>query len=531
MLALPRRHGASAWYGALEEALKKTLKDQLDEISKLIPSCRAAKSLTPEFSLPREQGHTRAHDIVSQVLSVTQSALSTFASAWNEIQRDPVTALPTELTSACFRLLDLKDRIAVSHVSWSWRNAALSERRLWNAYTVLRGCANAGSGLLALLSRSDPAPFRLICFSDISDTLVDLVAANMHRFQLLRLRTGRRDAVLRLMAHDAPVLEEFRYHSPEGDAPMQLSWTGSHAPCLIKVEIGEFLLPTDGGAFRALRVFWGTLPEGSYLPAPLASIFPELTDLSLGGVTQASITTLSPLPRSLKVVSLASGSDEPINYAGFLRQCHTVNLSYLFLDSASSVSDVVSLLLRTPDRSWGLHFMHVKYLMLGTAEADYEIACHDHIRLLHEPGIMSHLNRLGHLILPLREYSELYRATTWTRALPALMQLSLRTTFPGGLERAHDMFDIAPIQAQVLESLEVRIDLDDPDESGLPMTLPYVAAVARSLAAPRLGEIVLYVEDADALIRADVSCLNGLARRISVRGFDAAKPVTILECS
>ncbi|EJD42862.1 hypothetical protein AURDEDRAFT_185833 [Auricularia subglabra TFB-10046 SS5] len=513
MPALPPRHRVDTCYVTLEDALQMTLTDKLGEIS----------------SLPREQSHARVHEIAAHVLSVTHAALSVFARAWNEVQRDPITALPAELISACFALLDLKDRISASHVSWTWRNAALSDRRLWNEYTIPQDGSriNADEGFLAMLSRSDPAPFQLACHKDISEQLLEHLLRNMHRVQSLDLYNLRHEAVQRLMDRDAPVLEEFHYSDiPLPDSPIALKWSSTHAPFLSSVSMGIFLLPVDG-LYRAMRSFRGTLPQGSHLPAPLGVLFPDLTEVVLNDLDQASVATLGPPPPSLKAVVLNSTRNGPIDYGGFLRQCHALDLSYLYLDWAASVSASVPVLLRVPNRLWHLHRVGYDFMGIGTAEADFEIACHGRVSLLHEPGVMSHLHRIENLSLALLEYSALYRSTAWTRALPALTQCVLYARLRSDLAGAHDLFRTSPIEAPLLKSLGVNINGMEPRHCRV--ALPYVIPIVRSLAVARLNELDILVDPPETYTHTDLSCLKGLAQRISVRRYSGAKAVKVLE--
>ncbi|EJD35792.1 hypothetical protein AURDEDRAFT_175132 [Auricularia subglabra TFB-10046 SS5] len=412
----------------------------------------------------------------------------------------------------------------------SWRNIALSDRSLWDEYSVpeLTTGVSAEIGLPAMLARSYPVPFRLTLSAELSEEVMELLVSNMPRIRVLRLDSIPRDTVLRLMAHDAPVLERFSYHwSPEPDAAVEIGWSGAQAPCLRVMALGRFVLPR-GDVYRAMRLFHGTLPEGHCFPAPLDSMFPNLTDISLDGVTQASLALLSPLPRSMKSVSLMTTQAGPIDYAEFHRGCGSASLSYLRIDSASSISIAVNQLLQANTDPWELYLGggNDKLVGLYTAqEIDYCIHCHERPSLVHQPDLMSYLHRVSRLSLPLLDYEALYHSTMWPRILPLLTHLTVMFD-PEDINRQQDLSSRLPVQAPALNSVLIMLDRVS-IRVQTTSSVRYAGSVVRSLAVPRLIDIVLIAQHPWLMLQVDASSLKDVARSVSVRSVDTQETKTI----
>lgn len=238
--------------------------------------------------LPEESSATRLADECSDELPMSDSTA------------DPVSRLPFEIVTACFRLLGLRGRLAASQVSRAWRRAALADCGLWNSLRAGPTRPYGREMLETLLARSGPdTPFDFAWESatTIPDGLRDALAQNMGRMG----RVTCRGASARLLQLRAPALRSLTLYD---DVPVVLPADWTHrVPRLEVLELGVFSMPADFQPLAALTSFTGCLAAGSSAP-PLACVFPHLVKLRLECTTQETARALGAPPPSCLSVSL-----------------------------------------------------------------------------------------------------------------------------------------------------------------------------------------------------------------------------------
>lgn len=126
--------------------------------------------------------------VATAVRSVVEMAVSRFLEAQNAKNNDLLMRLPTELATACFRMLSFRGRVAVSHVSRAWRRAALADCCLWSSLTLYEDRPGSGELLEALFARSGGVPFDFEWDNadPVPTAVLDVVMQNMDRMGSFR---------------------------------------------------------------------------------------------------------------------------------------------------------------------------------------------------------------------------------------------------------------------------------------------------------------------------------------------------------
>lgn len=199
------------------------------------------------------------------------AALADALEEWNAVHPDALVRLPIELAHAVFRLLEFRDRIAVSHVSRGWCATALADPFLWNVadfsvdpnrkWNPLVCYPPPGQPnwkppprpppprkadiLRALLARSDPAPFTLLWENQepaqLPDEMAELVLQNMHRMEELTADLSPH-AFARLFAHPAPALRTLSCTAESGLCELPAGWD---APVLSALALAIIRIPEE----------------------------------------------------------------------------------------------------------------------------------------------------------------------------------------------------------------------------------------------------------------------------------------------
>ncbi|EJD39748.1 hypothetical protein AURDEDRAFT_187251 [Auricularia subglabra TFB-10046 SS5] len=94
--------------------------------------------------------------IVQFFMTVTFHIMRDLSSEWNE--RHSQIPLPTEVLSICFTFLPLSDRVRASHVSRSWRTAALNFPKVWSEIDLSPYVSNPAAICEMALSRAGQHP-------------------------------------------------------------------------------------------------------------------------------------------------------------------------------------------------------------------------------------------------------------------------------------------------------------------------------------------------------------------------------------
>lgn len=311
---------------------------------------------------------------------------------------DPISRLPPELTTACFRFLSFRWRFAVSQVCRAWRRAALADCCLWNTLQTDSRQRRVRELLETLLARSGDVPFNFCWASSVGipADVLDMLARNMYRTGKLKCW----GASPRLLQYAAPALRLLSLYNLRAVLPAD--WAQS-VPRLEYLELDEFSIPADFQPLPALTTFIGCLVEGSSAPV-LAHVFPRLVTLDLEGVTQETVCVLGAPPPSCRSVSLRPGwASAAVDYAPFLRACHGRRVADIALSGAASVGAAAEEFARA---TRGECTMFVR----GDATLTLESAADGVVRVVQgdlvlpfvaERGGFAHLDRLAELALPL----------------------------------------------------------------------------------------------------------------------------------
>lgn len=411
--------------------------------------------------------------------SATAASANEFPDEPSDSTVDPVSRLPFELATACFRLLGFRGRFAVSQVSRAWRRAALADSYLWNSLTTDATRRYGFEMLNLLLGRSGDVPFDFawVASTAIPDGVLDVLAQNMGRMGRLKYQGPSE----RLLQHSAPSLRCLTLHDVVVALPAD--WTHS-VPCLEVLELGVFSIPPDFQPLPALKSLSGCLADGSSAPV-LARVFPRLVKLYLEGVTQESVRVIGAPPRSCESVMLKSwlGRGAVVDYGPFERACHQLCIPHIVLSGAASISAAAEEFAHATRGECSM-LVHGDSSLTLKCKADGVVRVVNSLGSLPfvaEVGGFAHLDRLTELALPLTLLLGIFRRQSPLATFPALRTLQL-----------------------VLAPEDIALTASIPDHNSEP-----------PLAMPRLTKVVLevyqldYARDENAYYRS----YNALNRR------------------
>lgn len=317
---------------------------------------------------------------------------------------DALVRLPIELAHAVFRLLEFRDRIAVSHVSRGWCATALADPFLWNVadfsvdpnrkWNPLVCYPPPGQPnwkppprpppprkadiLRALLARSDPAPFTLLWENQepaqLPDEMAELVLQNMHRMEELTADLSPH-AFARLFAHPAP------------------------ARCSPRWRWRSYAYPRRCN------------------PSPQSKSCSATSLLHIESVTPEVVCRLGIPPTTLEELVLRTESESAIEYTPLLAACRACKLDLLRLAAVRELAPVLDLFTGLVEGTWALKADRDGcYVQLQGDTEDVDFAVHLVQPLSFAPIIMTHLARLSSLSVDASLFASM---GAWTGILPS----------------------------------------------------------------------------------------------------------------
>lgn len=233
------------------------------------------------------------------------AAVADVTQRWNRLNEDPVQCLPDELRVACFARLNLRNRIAVSHVSRSWRASALSAPLLWNSFDI-RGRDElpdyAEDKLRAMLDRSQSADFHFkwACHAPITNGLLALVLSATLRMQSLALYYQHASTITPFLARPAPRMRLLTVSAASGELPIPRRWAGDVPPPLQEMRLERVSLPEDMQPLLSLRSLSCEPPRDA---RRLFLLCPNVQHVILNGV-EASYVLPTSVPSGLKTIGV-----------------------------------------------------------------------------------------------------------------------------------------------------------------------------------------------------------------------------------
>ncbi|EJD42852.1 hypothetical protein AURDEDRAFT_185830 [Auricularia subglabra TFB-10046 SS5] len=480
---------------------------------------------------------------LSSARGILHAALADVLEAWNTAHSDALLRLPKELATAIFRLLEFRDRIAVSHVSRGWRDTALSDPFLWNVarlaaprpvYSPRPGSASSESSqswstpprrpqpppadiLREMLVRSDPVPFSLTWEDELfPEGLLGLLFSNVHRLYVLEMELSE-DGLRQLFALPAPQLRSFVCDSDTCELPAR--WD---APGLQKLELRTVRVPAHGEVVQLNSVdeFRCYTLEGlEQRGTSLFAIFPALTSLYIACVTAEVMPYLSEPPATLTELTLdTNDSDLPIDYAPFLAACRRCKLRLLNLASVQDLAPVLERFTAAVAGTSSMNFNHTFQIELkedGGGVA-YEISLATELSFPRQPHLTSYLERTSSLALDVDAFLPVLETETWDHVLPALRQLML------GCRRTPDWPSgaLQPIRAPLLEHIAFRLNHAGDAPQWITERFPAVLRSSFVYSRPLLACISVESEwrlrIARSLEEENLSKLRALAERVRI---------------
>ncbi|EJD41613.1 hypothetical protein AURDEDRAFT_169272 [Auricularia subglabra TFB-10046 SS5] len=487
---------------------------------------------------PAKQNDDAAAVLATAVRSAVDEVVSQFLETRNAKSSDSLLPhLPTELGTACFRLLDFRGRVAVSHVSRAWRRVALADCGLWNAVRLAEARPSAREMLETLLARSGSVPFEFewATYTPFPDALLDVIARNMGRMGSLVLWGGSKNSVLEhLLAHKAPWLRRFA----PGDytvAVLSADWGSQWVPRLEDLQVENVWIPANFQPLPALLSLEMRLAKGSSIPS-LSLVFPKLVQLRLGGLYQDSFQALGAPPPSCRRVFLGTPMhNATLDYSSFLKACYDNHISRIKLFNVASISPSIQEFAHAT-RGKCRMTIHSEGIVILECDGDSIVrAVHGYypLSILREARCFAYLDRLSDLSLSLELLLALQLLQPLpTNLFPSLYSLrailtpkdipSMRHLVDGGTPPLH----MPRLAELALDAAALEYDRDDPDGepghdvSWLTVALPGMLHLLISMERPRLETLeVVMASRRDAVhfaSRTDLTALRGLATTLRV---------------
>ncbi|EJD42835.1 hypothetical protein AURDEDRAFT_168079 [Auricularia subglabra TFB-10046 SS5] len=461
------------------------------------------------------------------------TVLAAFAEDWNATRRDPLIALPPELVSDIFRRLDFSGRLAASHTCRSWRKAALSDLVLWAEYAICMDVSDPedinppspailaakGRTLSALLERSSPIPFRLDCLVHVSDTLAEIVIANLSRLEFLRLGPFQSWATFkRLLALDAPLLKTFEYpletiHPP---LPMSAGWTLR----LESLDIHQPWVWPAGYISRSLRTLKGLLPEVVHGDGKMANLFPNLRVLEPTHLSDAEVDRLRPLPCHLTSLTLPPAgsmvdySISKVDYSRILSDrrgpvLHQLDIIY---PTASFFREAIELFFRAVRGQWALRCEN-RDKVFSSIQTDepyqYRIQNAGEDNWLHPPVLLSSWSRLRALDLTLDNWCQIRRTLSTGTTLPSLLTVTTHGIVDYFWMSVRAVEDAALLEAPALSSMSLVTARDSGE------TFALILLIIRGFHAPTLRSVDVEMASNSFVPPEDFKMFAGFAGRVT----------------
>ncbi|EJD42894.1 hypothetical protein AURDEDRAFT_114909 [Auricularia subglabra TFB-10046 SS5] len=419
---------------------------------------------------------------LSSARIAVNAALGDVLEAWNAAHPDALLRLPTELVNAIFRLLEFRDRVAVSHVSRGWRDTALADPFLWNAAVFLRRLPvyypRPGGAwrelpstmtrprprgpreeiVRELLARSDPVPFSLT-WEDVlfPEHLLGMLFSNMHRFEALELDLSER-GFMQLFALPAPHLRSLICTSDSDTCELPARWD---APLLQKLELSTVRVPAHGevAQLRSLCSFRCFEISGlEQRRMSLFTIFPALTSLHITSVTSEAMPYLSDPPATLTELTLYTDGIPEIDYAPLLDACRACKLRLLNLESVRDLAPVLELFTASVTGTWSLKLKRRTGSRIRLKADDggiaYKVLIAEPLSFPREPRLALHLGRVSSLAANIDVFLQLVELAAWDRCLPALHLLTLVCTRTPEWPPS----TLQPIRTPLLEHVTIWLD-------------------------------------------------------------------------
>ncbi|EJD48164.1 hypothetical protein AURDEDRAFT_162633 [Auricularia subglabra TFB-10046 SS5] len=462
--------------------------------------------------------------------------MAQFLETHNALHCDLIMGLPTELATSCFRPLDFRGRVAVSHVSRAWRRVALADCGLWNKLTIHAPRPVSLEVLEALLARSGGAPFEFdwasksvgwARYTNMPDTLLDALERHIGRIGALDLRNSDEpEALARLLQLEAPQLRHLLSSGP-AVADLSADWGPRCVPRLETLRLRRFSIPDGFRPLASLTSFAGTLTAGSSAPS-LAHVFPQLVKLRLYGLSQRAVRALGAPPPSCRWVELSAAEPVSLDYTPFLRVCYDRRIPTLKL---FDLNTLVPLVREFAHSTQGLCRMTV-YRSFGTVilESDEDgvfrrAETSEPPPILQEVSCFAYLDRLSYLELSLGLLLGIHALQSpATSSFPMLLSLTIvvddwENTEPpvaGG---------IPPLRMPRLAGLvlDMRCLECEPAHENARWLAVYVPGMLRSLIStdrPRLETLLVVTADGHEAVsfasRTDQADLIALAKTLRI---------------
>lgn len=292
-------------------------------------------------SVQSEPSCIRVDSLLELVKSAVQDACFDFAKTWNNERPGPMLErLPAEILSSCFRRLRFHDRVSVSHVSRSWRAAALADPLLWTTFSRTepddiedQKTRKMIAQLSVMLERSRPAPFSLRVpksnrgFFRLEERIFHVAGPEFARIQFFE---GSFEIYKRLN-HDGaamPHLRAMKLITKPGsyDSVFSLpsTWGSTGAPNLRQLDLDgpSLSIPSDCAPLKALTHLTFYCPPSlddfahghQETLAYLFDCCPNLVVLEVRGVTDTTCFPAGPMPTTIERVSLYAADGNRVNY-------------------------------------------------------------------------------------------------------------------------------------------------------------------------------------------------------------------------
>ncbi|EJD39734.1 hypothetical protein AURDEDRAFT_187244 [Auricularia subglabra TFB-10046 SS5] len=220
---------------------------------------------------------------------------------------DSTRRLPPEVLAACFTFLDLGELVSASHVSQSWRTAALSFPALWSNIVIFARLGTSGRLLHMAVSRAGQLPLD-VEYTQISpmptQSMLKAVGQYFPRFRSFKWTCypGYIDLSL-----PAPLLREFC--CSEWMCSIPQDFLGGRAGALRTLHLDDAVFPETCPALARVTDLRARYPEFADEGGRLLHIFdlcPRLEVLrlrDLDGVPGRELPA-GPAPRTLRKVTL-----------------------------------------------------------------------------------------------------------------------------------------------------------------------------------------------------------------------------------
>ncbi|EJD49374.1 hypothetical protein AURDEDRAFT_161469 [Auricularia subglabra TFB-10046 SS5] len=252
--------------------------------------------------------------IVAHLLTATQRIVHDLASSWNK--RSAIYRLPDELIAASCALLPLRDRLSASHVSRSWRHAALGFPSVWCDIEISSRCWNPAAIIEMMLSRTGQLPVSFSYNDDLRapegyQEIMQAIGIHMHHMASISWRSDSTAARNLEFTQPAPLLRSLVTNVY---CSLPESFLGGQRGSLRTLHVPLLRLPASCAAFSTVTDLRGSAPEfmdDTETLRNLFTLFPRLETLWLSSLRDpmAHHMPAGPAPLSLTHLRLSTFSE------------------------------------------------------------------------------------------------------------------------------------------------------------------------------------------------------------------------------